>query len=96
MEKLIYSLSSGAKKPAAAPSGDKPDPPKLLLASAKPIDDAFISKLRAQLTARDLVFEKVDESKPGPNNQREKAMYVATQDRTQDAHIVVDLRLRHE
>jgi hypothetical protein len=87
MESLIYSLS----KPVSEES--KPSTPKALLAQARPIDDGLIGRLRSQMLARDLVFEKVDESKPGP--KKETAMYVATQDESPNARLVVDLSLNH-
>jgi hypothetical protein len=98
MEKLIYSLTSTpGKQPASAPEPkDKPEPSRVLIASTKPIEDSVINRLRTQLMARDLVFEKVDESKTNSGKQREHAMYVATPDRTPDARVVVDLKLRHE
>jgi hypothetical protein len=85
MEKLIYNLST-------SPS---PEPPqeKLMLAAARPIDDRVIAGLRTEMIARDLVFEKVDETTPGP--KKETAMYVATQDGSTDARIVVDFNLKH-
>lgn len=90
IESLIYSLSTGgapARQETGAPQS------KVLLAAARPIDDGVIARLRSQMVARDLVFEKVDESQPGP--RKETAMYVATHDRTPGARIVVDLNLNH-
>jgi hypothetical protein len=41
------------------------------------------------------VFEKVDDSTAGAT-KKEKAMYVATQNQSADARLVVDLALKHE
>jgi hypothetical protein len=92
LEKLIYDLSQAggeAASPASTPSA-APEK-KMLLASARPIDDAVVNRLRSQLVSRDLVFEKVDESA----GKKEKAMYVASKDRSGKARLVVDVNLKH-
>jgi hypothetical protein len=53
-----------------------------------------MNRLRSQLYARDLVFEKVDESTPG--DKKEKAAYVVNWNTAPDARLVVDLSLKHE
>lgn len=97
LEKLIYSLGSDTGK-APAPASDEPKekPAKALMMASnrKSIDDPFVDRLRSQLTSRDLVFEKVDEETPG--DRKEKAVYVATPDRSANARVVVDLSLKHE
>jgi hypothetical protein len=98
LEKMIYDLSgkSGAPatpSPAAVPPADRK--PKMMLAQNR-IDDSLVSRLRSQMVARDLVFEKVDDDKPAPSGTKEKAMYYGTQDRTARARIIVDLNLRHQ
>jgi hypothetical protein len=40
------------------------------------------------------VFEKVDEDTPG--DRKEKAVYVASPDRTANARVVIDLTLKHQ
>jgi hypothetical protein len=95
LEKLIYSLGSG-KAPAPV-SNDAPEAPAKVMLMAdnrRPIDDPFVNRLRSQLTARDLVFEKVDDDTPG--ERKEKAVYVASPDRTASARVVIDLTLKHQ
>ncbi len=95
LEKLIYSL--GNPKAPAPVSGDAAEAPAkvlLLAGNRKPIEDPFVNRLRSQLVARDLVFEKVDDDTPG--DRKEKAVYVATPDRTANARVVIDLTLKHQ
>jgi hypothetical protein len=91
LEQLIYSLSSGA--PSAQPAAEKAPQP-MLMAQNKPIDDGLVDRLRGQVYARDLVFEKVDETTPG--DKKEKAAYVVNSNAAPDARLVVDLVLKHE
>ncbi len=94
LEQLIYALSSGS--PTAQPASDKAPQPSqpMLLAQSRPIDDGLVDRLRNQVYARDLVFEKVDESTPG--EKKEKAAYVVNSNAAPDARLVVDLVLKHE
>ncbi len=95
LEKLIYSL--GSPKTPAPVSGGAPEAPAKVLLMAnnrRSIDDPFVNRLRSQLTARDLVFEKVDDESPG--DRKEKAVYVASPDRTANARVVIDLTLKHQ
>jgi hypothetical protein len=96
LEKLIYSLSKGANVPA---SGEKTgETPKLMVAQSR-IDDSLIARLRGGVQSRDLVFEKVNDDGPvnsSGGKRKEKAMYVATNDRSPNARIVVDLSLNHQ
>jgi hypothetical protein len=91
LEQLIYALSGGA--PSAQPASDKASKP-MLLAQNRPIDDGLVNRLRSQVYARDLVFEKVDETTPG--DKKEKAAYVVNSNAAPDARLVVDLILKHE
>jgi hypothetical protein len=91
LEQLIYSLSSGS--PSAQPAAEKAPQP-MLMALNKPIDDGLVNRLRSQVYARDLVFEKVDETTPG--DKKEKAAYVVNSNAAPDARLVVDLVLKHE
>jgi len=97
LEKLIYSLSKGDQtNPASVDKSD--DKHKTMLAQNR-IDDAVIDRLRGKSLARDLVFEKVNDDVPvsSPKGTRkEKALYVATPDRTANARLVVDLTLKHQ
>jgi hypothetical protein len=72
LDKLIYSI------------GGKPDS---LVAQATVRDDV-VTKLRAQVASRDLVFEKVDSS--------ENAAYVVNPSTSPDARLVVDIALKHK
>ena len=95
IEKLIYSLS-GAPSPVSNDGAVAPQ--RTLMAGMRPIEDSVIDRIRGKVLARDLVFEKVDESTPAPKAgpaKREKAMYVASQDRSPNARIVADLTLNH-
>jgi hypothetical protein len=88
LEKLIYSLDSGS-----AGKAEK----SMMLAqnhAPAPVQDSIIEKLRGKMLSRDLVFEKVDDKTPGET--KEKAMYVATQNQSADARLVVDLALKHQ
>ena len=62
------------------------------------INDSVIAHLRGTLS-RDLVFEKVNDDGPvnsSGGKRKEKAMYVATNNRSPSARIVVDLSLNHQ
>lgn len=91
LEQLIYTLSSGT--PSAQPATEKASQP-MLMAQNKPIDDGLVNRLRSEVYARDLVFEKVDETTPG--DKKEKAAYVVNSNAAPDARLVVDLVLKHE
>jgi len=103
LEKLIYSMSGqtapadpAVVKPAALPN-------RVLMAQAT-IGDDVISRIRGQVTGRDLVFEKVDNEKVVGANERpaggdvkiETAAYVVSRNTAPDARLVVDLKLKHE
>jgi len=101
-EDLIYSVNAPAaparpaaqKKAAAAPPA-----PKNLQVSAliRPIDDALVGKVRNELVARDLVFEKVDETKPAAAaKQPETAVYVVNKNAGPNGKVIVDLKLEHK
>jgi hypothetical protein len=98
LEKLIYALSqtgATAQPASVEKTGDKP---KMLMAGNR-IDDNVIDRLRGKVLARDLVFEKVNDPAPVSTpvgTRKEKALYVATQDRTPGARVVVDLNLKHQ
>jgi hypothetical protein len=63
---------------------------------ARPIDDAAVGRVRGDLVARDLVFEKVDESKLSPTQQKETAVYVVNKNAGPNGKVVVDLKLEHK
>jgi hypothetical protein len=86
LEQLIYSLGS------AIPN----EPPKHLLMTLNmpPVDDALVGRLRNQVYARDLVFEKVDDSTPG--DKKEKAVYVVNPTGSPESRLVADVTLKHQ
>jgi hypothetical protein len=90
LEKLIYSLQKGpAAQPANAPAGEK-----LLMAEALPVDDELIGRLREAVYARDLVFEKVDDT-GAADSQGEKAIYIVNRTGDDDSRVVADVTLVH-
>ena len=95
MDKLIYDLDS-RKDTDKAPDkkgGDK----RLLMASAA-IGNPLVDQLRTGFHSRDLVFEKVDDSKPAPpaaGGMKETAVYVVNASTATDARLVADIQLRH-
>jgi hypothetical protein len=100
LERLIYSLSNGSDTTQPASGERTSERPKMMIASTR-IDDAFMGQFRQRNTtiARDLVFEKVNDDKPvstSGGTRKEKALYVATPDRTAQARIVVDISLKHQ
>ncbi len=88
MDRIIYELDQKS-------SPTRKDAPKTLLAEAK-IPDAMVAN--ARMAARDLVFEKVDSSKPAPSSaggRRENAVYVVNASASKDARLVADITLKH-
>ena len=92
LEHLIYSLGTPETAPASAPAEPKPQP-KLLSADAS-LGDPLIGQLHNEVYARDLVFEKVDESTPG--DKKENAVYVLNRTGSPDSRLVADFVLKHE
>jgi hypothetical protein len=93
LEKLIYSLGSGNVSPTSAPA-QASEQPKLLSAQASPLGDPLVGRLRSEVYARDLVFEKVDESTPG--EKKENAVYVLNRTGSPDSRLVADFVLKHQ
>ena len=68
------------------------------------IGDDVISRIRGQVMARDLVFEKVENEKTVSENgapaggdvKIETAAYVVSRNTAPDARLVVDLKLKHQ
>jgi hypothetical protein len=88
MDRLIYDLDR-------APLPQDKKSPKTLVAQAQ-IPDSAISTLR--MTARDLVFEKVDNRKPPPPQagaRPETAVYIVNSSATRTARLVGDITLTH-
>ena len=93
LEQLIYSLGSGDVSPANTPA-QPIQAPKLLSAQASPIGDPVVGRLRSEVYARDLVFEKVDESTPG--EKKENAVYILNRTGSPDSRLVADFALKHQ
>ncbi|HKE26707.1 MAG TPA: DUF4384 domain-containing protein [Bryobacteraceae bacterium] len=91
LERLMYSLRSGAK-PAAAPQ-DNPAPKSKALMAGLTIDDDTVGRLRQQY-ARDLIIEPVDEDTPG--DRKEKALYVVNPTGSSESRVVADIELVHK
>ena len=92
LEHLIYSLGTPETSPTSAPAEPKPQP-KLLSADAS-LGDPLIGRLHNEVYARDLVFEKVDESTPG--DKKENAVYVLNRTGSPDSRLVADFVLKHQ
>ncbi len=94
LEKLLYNVrSNGSNVPVSTPVSEEPK--HLMIASnSMPINDALVNRIRGQMIARDLVFEKVDEATPG--EKKEAAVYVVNTNRSADAKLTVDLSLKHQ
>jgi len=90
LEQLIYSLGSHT---AGQPVEAKEPPERLLLTAITPMDDALVGRLRSQVLARDLVFEKVDDQTPG--DKKEKAVYVVNPKGGPESRLVTDVTLTH-
>jgi hypothetical protein len=94
LDGLIYQLKeSGADAPAPSKEG-----PVMMAANIPPVDDAVISRLRDEVYARDLVFEKVDDAPPAADGQSvrpEKAVYVVNKTGANNSRVVADIKLQH-
>ena len=103
LDKLIYSM--GGQTAPADPTVVKPaaDSNRVLMAQATVSDDV-IARIRSQMQARDLIFEKVDNEKVVSQNgttskgqvKIETAAYVVNRSSAPDARLVVDLKLKHQ
>jgi hypothetical protein len=104
LDKLIYSMGGQTAPPdptVAKPAAPEPD--RMLMAQATVSDDV-ISRIRGQVMARDLIFEKVENEKvvaahdapAGGDVKIETAAYVVSRNTAPDARLVVDLKLKHE
>ena len=99
-EDLIYSFTQPAPEPVkpaiGAPARPPAPKPFQVAGLIRPIDDALVGKVRSELVARDLVFEKVDDTKPGPSQQKETAVYVVNKTAGPAGKVIVDLKLEHK
>jgi hypothetical protein len=89
LDKLIYSMGATPGSGTPAPT---PQAPRALLAQASVTNDV-VQRLRAQVSSRDLVFEKVDGEVDG---KIENASYVVNPNPSPDARLVVDVSLKHK
>jgi hypothetical protein len=92
LEQLIYSLGSESVSPASTPTTPSAQP-KVLTADAS-FGDPLVDRLRGEVFARDLVFEKVDDSTPG--DKKENAVYVLNRTGSPDSRLVADFVLKHQ
>lgn len=101
-EDLIYSVTEPAAVPSVKPAAGAPSAPARpnktfqMAGLSRPIDDAVVGRVRGDLMARDLVFEKVDESKLSPTQQKETAVYVVNKNAGPNGKVLVDLKLEHK
>lgn len=95
LDSLIYQLKESGGQPASRPN----EPPLLMADNIPPVDDTVISRLRTEVYARDLVFEKVDDTVPvsggGEGVRPERAVYVVNVTGTDDSRVVADIKLQH-
>ncbi|HUG82766.1 MAG TPA: DUF4384 domain-containing protein [Bryobacterales bacterium] len=94
LEELIYSLQTAPGAQSPAEPAKTPGGEKLLMAQALPVDDALIGRLREEVYARDLVFEKVDDTEAA-GSQGEKAVYIVNRTGSDDSRVVADVTLVH-
>ena len=98
LDKMIYDLDTGSTAPAPATDAPKKAQPIKTLMAMNGIGDDVVSRIRGQMLARDLVFEKIsDDPKAAgkPDHEPEKAVYVVNPDRGDDSRLVVDVSLKH-
>ncbi|HEU0120611.1 MAG TPA: DUF4384 domain-containing protein [Bryobacteraceae bacterium] len=100
-EDLIYTVNQPAHAPTSPASAPRPAarPQKTFQMAGliRPIDDALVGKVRNELMARDLVFEKVDDTKTAAAApQKETAVYVVNKNAGPDGKVIVDLKLEHK
>lgn len=95
LDKLVYAITNPAV-PSPADSGLG----RVIIAQATFGDDV-VNRLRSDVQARDLVFEKVDSddsptaNAAGAGARIENAAYVVNPSTAQDARLVVDVSLKH-
>jgi hypothetical protein len=93
LDALIYQLKESG--PDSAPPQDGP---VLMAVNIPPVDDSLISRLREEVIARDLVFEKVDDSGSagtGDVMKPEKAVYIVNKTGANDSRVIADIKLQH-
>jgi hypothetical protein len=93
IDSLIFSLKGGRQAPAADTGGERPAA-ETLTASARPIEDSQIAKMRAAYT-RDLIIEDLGHQQTG-EPQQDKSVYVVNPKGSADSRVVADILLNHE
>jgi hypothetical protein len=93
MERLIYSLQ-GSQKAATPEPGKNESEHKVLVATAGPVDDALVERMR-QVYARDLIVEADTADEPQPGAKATKAMYVVNPKGASDSRVVASIALMH-
>ena len=91
---LIYRLSDGGRT-AAAEKEESQKRPMQIASRIGSIDDQLIGRVRNDVRARDLVFEKVDEKTTDTTDKKEKAVYIVNTASSAEAQLFVDLSLKH-
>ena len=94
LERMIYSIRQGHPEPPATAPAEQTAGNRLLAQNLPPIGDDVVGKIRSQVVARDLVFEKVDESTAG--EKKEKAVYVVNRTGSADSRVIADVTLKHQ
>jgi hypothetical protein len=92
LDALIYQLKESGTDPAP------PGGPVLMAQNVPPVEDALISRLRGEVIARDLVFEKVDDSGATASAdvvRPERAVYVVNKTGADDSRVIADIKLQH-
>lgn len=92
LDQAIYQIANGSGRATDEPA-QKPQPKdagQLLMASNAAVPDPLVSRLRTSYT-RDLVLEEVSAT-----DTQERAVYVATKAKSNEARVVADIRLVHE
>lgn len=92
LEDIIYTINSPSQP---TPQQAKPAKQLQLAQMIRPIDDQLVGQVRSTMIARDLVFEKVDDSKPLTPERKETAAYIINKNPAPDAKLIVDLSLKH-
>ncbi len=94
LEKMFYSLQQApGGAPVAAPARETPTRP-LLAMNLPPVDDALVTRIRSQVVARDLVFEKVSDD--AASDKKEKAVYIVNKTGSADSRVVADVTMSHK
>ena len=90
----LFSRQPKAPAPVSKEAAEAPAKTLLMAGNRKPIEDPFVNRLRSQLVARDLVFEKVDDDTSGrPQGKSGLRSHAGPH---VNARVVIDLTLKHQ